>query len=623
MSDRVVSGVDYRFGPFVTEEGVIFRLWGPAAKTVDLVLEVPAETPAAADEPALRDVDPSGHTPHTRAIPLSRDTVGWWRSPPQAAPPGSAYRFRINGDVLVPDPASRAQRDDVHGPSILTVENGAVENGAVKSGENPSPWRGRPWEETVLYEVHLGTGTAAGTFRSLVPQLPHLAQLGITAVELMPIADFPGSRNWGYDGVLPFAPDQVYGSVSDLKELISAAHRENLSIWLDVVYNHFGPEGNYLGLYAPQFFNKDVHTPWGAAIDFTVPEVRRFFIENALYWIMEIGFDGLRLDAVHAIHDPSPVHFLEELAATVRAAVHAGNTPDRHVHLVLENDRNEARFLAPGYSPEPEQYTAQWNDDIHHAWHVLLTGESHGYYREYANTSEAGLLPALATGFIRKGETSTHLPPTRFVSFLQNHDQVGNRAFGERLITLTEKEPLRVAIVTQILSPQIPLLFMGEPWGETAPFQFFCDFGEDLSRAVQEGRRREFGLDDLPDPTAAETVRNSTPATAEILTNVGDRGREDWIRWYRDLLVLRRRYLIPLLATVRPGTSAGGGDEATLFHWNPGWAMYLNLSDRERPLPETLPASWSDAPADEPVLITDGTGSSMAPWSVRVFRRKP
>jgi maltooligosyltrehalose trehalohydrolase len=610
MND-ITSG-DYRFGPRWTEEGVVFRLWAPAAGEVSVLLREAHE------------------------YPLEQAEEGWWRSSPIKATADSDYRFRIDhGDTLVPDPASRQQRDDVHGPSVLVPPAG-IGRRREKRGSRPA-WPGRPWEETVFYELHVGTGGGQyGTFSSLAGQLRSLAEMGITAVELMPVADFPGRRNWGYDGVLPFAPDTSYGTPGELRALVDAAHGAGLAIWLDVVYNHFGPEGNYLHLYAPQFFNRDVHTPWGAAIDFSVPQVRHFFIENAIYWTHEMGFDGLRLDAVHAIHDTSTLHILTELAGAVRRVDDAGGR-EHPTHLVLENDRNQARFLGP----EQNAYTAQWNDDIHHAWHVLLTGEDHGYYRGFSRDPESHLVRALTSGFVYQGETppgsdtprgepSGELSPTRFIAFLQNHDQIGNRAFGERLTALTDHAALRAAVASQLLCPQIPLLFMGEPWGAETPFQFFCDFGEDLTEAVREGRRGEFGLEDLPDPAEEKTFLRSSPGDP-LPTD----SRSTWIAWYATLLDLRRRYLVPLLPMIRPGTAAGGGDEAVVILWEPGWIMECNLNAYARPLPKTGPASRAGRKTPTPLFDSVSAAVPqdapkdaaredrkkllrMPPWSVRV-----
>ncbi|HEX4177723.1 MAG TPA: alpha-amylase family glycosyl hydrolase, partial [Rhizomicrobium sp.] len=341
------------------------------------------------------------------------DAGDGWKEAVMPGGPGLKYRFRI-GDVAFPDPASRLQQGGVHGWSVVTAPSQADQ------------WRGRPWHETVLYECHAGL---MGGFDGLAARLPQLAQLGITAIELMPIAAFPGSRNWGYDGVLPYAMAESYGAPEALRALIASAHARNVSVFLDVVYNHFGPDGNYLPLYAKAFFREDRPTPWGPAIDFRVPQVRQFFTDNARYWLFDIGFDGLRLDAVHAIVDDG---WLNELAAEL----HRG-AGDRHIHLVLENEDNTASRLRHGFD-------AQWNDDIHHALHVLLTGEMHAYYKDFAQQPAALLAKSLAEGFIYQGQASANrggkprgepsqdLPPTAFVNFLQNHDQTGNRAFGER-----------------------------------------------------------------------------------------------------------------------------------------------------------------------------------------------
>jgi maltooligosyltrehalose trehalohydrolase len=387
----------------------------------------------------------------------------------------------------------------------------------------------------------------------------------------MPVADFAGARNWGYDGVLPFAPDSSYGRPEDLKALICAAHRLGLMVFLDVVYNHFGPEGNYLSLYAPSFFAPR-ETSWGRSLDFS-SVVRRFFIENALYWLIEYHLDGLRLDAVHAIHDESEPHFLDELAQAARKAC-----GDRHIHLVLENDRNEANRLERDRRGAPRSYDAQWNDDFHHAMHVVLTGEADGYYADYIASPMDHLGRALAEGFAYQGEHSSfrdmprgtpspHLPPLAFVNFLQNHDQVGNRAFGERLISLVARDALKAAIAIQLLAPSPPLLFMGEEVGATMPFLFFCDFTGDLANAVREGRRREFARfpafaspdarAQIPDPLALETFLRSKIASA------AEQPDDEIAALYRQLLDLRRREIVPRLSGARAPSaryrSAGRG----------------------------------------------------------------
>ncbi len=511
------------FGPRIENTGVRFQLWAPSARHVSVLVD---------------DRAPLG---------LQRAEDGFWRAWCDAQP-GADYRFEVDG-VRVPDPASRFQPCDVGGPSRVVDPDGYA-------WRHPD-WRGRPWEEAVFYEVHVGV---LGGYDGVRARLPALAALGITALELMPIADFSGTRNWGYDGVLPFAPDSAYGPPDALRALIDAAHGLGMMVFLDVVYNHFGPDGNWLPEYAGEFFDAGSATPWGAAIDFHKEVVRRFFTENALYWLQSFRFDGLRLDAVHAIIDQG---WLLEMAATVRRSL-AG----RHVHLVLENEANGAAPLQAGFN-------AQWNDDFHNVMHVLLTGETHAYYGDFATAPAEKLARCLAEGFVYqgdpsphhdgepRGEASGHLPPTAFVSFLQNHDQVGNRAYGERLTSLARPEALRAAMVLLLLCPQIPLLFMGEEVGARAPFLFFTDFHGDLADAVREGRRREFaklpGFDDeatrahIPDPNAVESF-----AASQWADDAPD--ADAWRALVGTLLALRHAHLVKRLPGARAiGAEAVGG----------------------------------------------------------------
>jgi malto-oligosyltrehalose trehalohydrolase len=481
---------------------------------------------------------------------------------------GSHYRYILQDGLAVPDPAARAQVQDVHSASVV------VDPSSYRWGR--PDWRGRPWRETVLYELHVGT---FGGFGDIARRLPRLADLGITAIELMPIAEFPGARNWGYDGVLPFAPEHSYGSPDDLKALVDAAHANGLMIFLDVVYNHFGPDGNYLHAYAPQMFRDDVATPWGPAIDFRRQEVRRFFIANALYWLIEYRFDGLRLDAVHAITEQD---WLDEMAAEVRRTV----GPERQVHLVLENDDNSVRHLADGFD-------AQWNDDGHHVLHTLLTGEHEGYYADYADNPAARLARCLQEGFIyqgepspfrggkRRGTPSAKLPPTAFVLFLQNHDQIGNRAFGERLTTLADPKALEAAIALLLLCPQIPLVFMGEIQGSLSSFLFFTDHNPELAKAVREGRSREFSsiakfsapdtLQKIPDPNATETFQRSKP----VPNPSSARQRE---QLYRRLLSLRHAEIVSRLDGAKAVDATAVGPAAVLASWQLGDGLLLTLA---------------------------------------------
>src|SRR5258705_3020551 len=418
------------FGTRLTTAGASFRLWAPAAKRVDLVLE--------------------------KSHPLKRGEDGWFSTDIRGVKAGARYKFRVDDEIDVPDPASAFQPDDVSGPSEVIDH--------ARYPWRASDWRGRPWQEASVIEIHVGTFTQEGTYRAMIDKLDHLVATGITALELMPLADFAGSRNWGYDGVLWYAPDSVYGRPSDLKALIDEAHLRGLMVFLDVVYNHFGPEGNYFGRYAPGFFT-EAQTPWGSAIDYRVPEVRAFVIENVLYWLREYRFDGVRLDAVHAIPEPGEISMLHDLSIAV--GEFAADTA-RHIHLVLENDDNSASALDAVQDPPRGKYRAQWNDDYHHAWHVLLTGETQGYYRDYQRSPLDDIARALGSGFVYQGEASAHrggrlpgepsgkLTPTALVNFPQNHDQIGNRALGDRLESHVSAAAIESALAITLLAPMIP-----------------------------------------------------------------------------------------------------------------------------------------------------------------------
>ena len=536
------------------KEHTRFALWAPYAVSVTLQI--------AAGDP----------------LPLQPKEDGWYVIEARC-PAGTHYQYTIDGELQVPDPASRAQASDVHSPSCVVDPH-------AYSWKH-TDWQGRPWHEAVIYELHVGT---LGGYAGIEAHLARLAGLGITAIELMPIAEFPGERNWGYDGVLPYAPEASYGTPEQLKQLIDIAHGYGLMVLLDVVYNHFGPDGNYLGRYAKGFFRDDKHTPWGVAIDFRRPQVRQFFIDNALMWINEYRFDGLRFDAVHAIDDPT---FLEEMSTTIRASV----TPDRQVYLILENENNQASLLQKGYD-------AQWNDDGHNALHVLLTGETEAYYEDYAQKPTEKLARCLSEGFVyqghvnrhgeQRGEPSGHLPPTSFVLFLQNHDQIGNRAFGERLSQLCSEPALRAATTLLLLSPMIPLLFMGDEWASDEPFLFFTDHHGELAEAVRKGRRAEFAAfaafndaerrAQIPDPNAEQTFDASRPVF-EDFHHLQD---GPWVQLYRQLLALRRDEIAPRL----PGITSLGAEVlapgAVTARWRTGddkeLRIDLNLSDTAAPV---------------------------------------
>jgi maltooligosyltrehalose trehalohydrolase len=500
---------------------------------------------------------------------------GWFETE-FACGAGIRYRYRVTPDLAVADPASHAQASDVHDASIV------VDHAAYRW--KTADWVGRPWHEAVIYELHVGT---LGGFSGVTDRLQRFAELGVTAIELMPIADFPGPRNWGYDGVLPFAPDAAYGTPDDLKRLVDTAHGLGLMVLLDVVYNHFGPEGNYLGAYASGFYRHDRTTPWGDAIDFRRRQVQRFFVENALYWLTEYRFDGLRFDAVHAIDDRD---FLLMMAREIREEV--GTL--RHVHLVLENEHNDAGLLRT--SPDAPGFDAQWADDLHHCLHVLLTGEQEGYYGDFAEAPSQLLARCLTEGFAFQGEPaphagglprgtpSAHLPPTAFVICLQNHDQIGNRAFGERLDRLASPDALRAATVLLLLSPQIPLLFMGQEWGATAPFLYFASYDGELAEAVRNGRRREFApfaafadarqRDRIPDPNDIRTFSASIPDASEI----SQPNHREWLDLHCRLLALRAREIMPRI----PGTETRGatvlGKAAVLASWRMGDGTKLTIA---------------------------------------------
>ncbi|WP_345815496.1 malto-oligosyltrehalose trehalohydrolase [Paraburkholderia sp. PREW-6R] len=560
-----------------------FRFWAPSCKSVHVDIE---------------------NGPAQGAHEMTSTGNGWYEATVDTGA-GTLYRFRLDGEHAVPDPVSRFQPDDVHGPS-------EVIDARAYRWEHTN-WSGRPWQETVLYELHVGT---MGGYAGVQKRLPELAALGVTAIELMPLNDFPGKHNWGYDGVLPYAPDSAYGRPEELKALIDAAHGLGLMVFLDVVYNHFGPDGNYLHEYARTFFREGTHTPWGPAIDFDRSEVSDFFTDNAIYWINEYRIDGLRFDAVHAIDNH---RWLRELSDRIRAKVQHG----RHVHLVLENEHNSASLLET-------HFDAQWNDDAHNTLHVLLTGETEGYYHAYEDQPIRRLARVLSEGFAYqgdpspihdgapRGEPSGHLPPTSFVMFLQNHDQVGNRAFGERLRKLTSDDALRAATGLLLLSPQIPLLFMGEEYGSTQPFLFFTDYTGDLADAVREGRRKEFARfssfsdekkrAQIPDPNDAKTFALSSPPESPQARAQDDEGKDrlEWSHFYQSALAVRSKLITPRLqhskslgATVLVAHD-GGDANALVARWQLGdgetLSIALNLSKEN--------VKFADVPAGKVIFET-------------------
>ncbi|WP_426239189.1 malto-oligosyltrehalose trehalohydrolase [Pararhizobium sp. DWP1-1-3] len=583
--------VEYAFGPLVLEDGVEFRLWAPLAEDVSLVIE--------------------GSSPRE----MERSDDGWHRCHIPGIGPGSRYKFGLPDGSEVPDPASRHQPEDVHGASEV-IDLRYFEWKA-------SDWLGRPWEESVIYELHIGSFTQQGTFRAAIERLDHLAELGVTSIQIMPVGDFPGRYNWGYDSVLPYAPDSSYGRPEDLMALVDAAHVRGINVFLDVVYNHFGPDGNYLATYAP-LFTEHHKTPWGNGVNYDgegSKAVREFIIQNAIYWITEFRLDGLRLDAVHAINDDAEEHLLHELARRAREA--AGTR--RHVHLIVENENNDSDLLRRDEDGRATSFTAQWNDDVHHVLHIAATGETFGYYQDYAD-DDGKVGRALAEGFVFQGEhmpyrgdsrgkPTTGLPPTAFISFIQNHDQIGNRALGDRMITYRPPEPIKAVIAVYLLSPQIPMLFMGEEWGAREPFPYFCGFDDELNVKVRKGRREElsrlpgFDADDLLDPTARSTFEMAKLDWSQLVGT----GASDMLAFYRSLLTLRKDRIVPLLQGASGSGSFRHEGRLTIVDWTlaGGSMLYLlaNFSDE----PVTIPSPFV---GERIFLHGSNSEGTLAPWSV-------
>ncbi len=498
-----------------------FRVWAPFIDTVEVHTLGPGE----------------------RTIRLDKDAKGYHEAIAENIPAGTLYKFRLDNKKELPDPASSSQPEGVHGPSQVVDRRFAW---------NDDDWAGLPLAEYLLYELHVGAFTAEGSFTSIIPHLDELGDLGVTAIELMPVAQFPGTRNWGYDGVYPFAPHNSYGGSNGLKELVNACHQRRLAVVLDVVYNHLGPEGAYLAEFGPYFTDR-YKTPWGLAINFDQPysdEVRGYFIENALSWVDDFHIDGLRLDAIHGIFDFSARHFLRELKDAVQER--AGKL-NRRIHLLPESDLNDTRVIngreSGGYGMD-----AQWNDDFHHALHALLTDERSGYYMDFGKIEH--LAKAYSEGFVYSGQYSTFrrrhfgnssrdIPGHRLIVFSQNHDQVGNRMLGDRLSALTDFEALKLAAGVALLSPFIPLLFMGEEYGEEAPFPYFVSHGDpDLIEAVRKGRKEEFSQfnwsEEPPDPASEATF---LAAKINRKQRLGDDRHGAMYRFYRELIRLRKTVL--------------------------------------------------------------------------------
>ncbi|CAJ0996330.1 Malto-oligosyltrehalose trehalohydrolase [Sodalis praecaptivus] len=550
---------------YVAEGQVRFRLWASGQDSVALRL-------SGED----KEMTPCG--------------AGWFEAFASDVATGAEYHFVLSDGTAVPDPASRAQKADVNGPSLVIDP--------TRYAWRNTSWRGRPWEETVIYEMHVGTFTPEGTFQAAIEKLPYLAALGITMIELMPLAQFGGNRGWGYDGVLLYAPHSTYGTPEDVKAFVDAAHGHGLSVVLDIVLNHFGPEGNYLPLLAPDFFDNKRSTPWGAGIAYDIEAARRYIVEAPLYWLQEYYLDGLRFDAIDQIEDNAAKHVLIEIAERIRAEI-----THRPIHLTTEDSRNVICLHPREGNGAVPLYTGEWNDDFHNAIHVFATGETHAYYQDFANEPEQHIARVWAEGFAyqggvsqqtgkKRGVKSAGQPPVAFVDFIQNHDQVGNRAQGGRLITLAGVERTKILLIALLFSPHIPLLFMGEEYGETRPFLFFTDFHGDLAKAVREGRAKEFAGhaghegEKVPDPNARQTFERSKLDWDKQRSHEGN----EWLTLTRTLLALRQKYIVPLLAS-------SGGEVGRILRTAEGFiavswrlpkgtlSLALNISATPQPLP--------------------------------------
>jgi maltooligosyltrehalose trehalohydrolase len=558
-----------------------FSIWAPHAKSLVLVLD-------------------SGEHP------MHAEAHGWWRLDVPSAGPGTRYQFRIDDRGPFPDPRSAWQPEGVHGPSV------AIDHAAY-------PWRDAGFtppalSEALIYELHVGTFTPGSTYASAVERLAYLRDLGVTHVELMPVATFPGARGWGYDGAALFAPHPAYGTPDDLKAFIDQAHALGLAVLLDVVYNHLGPDGNYLGAFGPYFTDR-VKTPWGDALNFDgeySDEVRAFFLDNALMWLRDYHFDGLRLDAVHAIFDQSATHILETMAE--RVAELSALTGRPRV-LIAESDFNTPRLVQ---SPAHGGYglAAHWEDDFHHALHAFLTGEHDGYHADFGSLAQVA--KALEQAYVfdgqysayrkrRHGRPPLHVAPSQLVVFAQNHDQTGNRAIGERLSHLLEPPILKATAALLLLSPFVPMLFQGEEWGADTPFLFFTDHHEELGRLVTEGRRREFAAFDwhgkeVPDPQAPETFERSKLRWSEL----DEPAHRDILDWHRALVALRRTIPLGTPAEVAFDES---GRWLTLQRGN--LIAAFNFADQPQRIP-LPPGDW------QPTLAS---GAPDAPHSTVISRR--
>lgn len=607
MSDLFPTPVDLAQGVFRTSDrGAEWRVWAPRAKSLSLVVWQGAVE---------------------RVLPMHNAGDGYFIHTEPAVEEGLRYAYRFPAGQTRPDPASRWQPDGVHAPSAVFFPQPPA---ATRK------WSGVPLGELVIYELHVGTFTAEGTFDAIIPRLEDLVLLGVTAIELMPIAQFPGSRNWGYDGVHLFAAQNSYGGPQGLLRLVEAAHEAGLGVILDVVYNHLGPEGNYVGEFGPYYCNRH-HTPWGNAINYDGPDsgpVRRLVIDNAVSWVRDFGLDGLRLDAIQTIYDLSAKHLLAELQEEVQTLA---REQQRHIHVIGETNQNDSRLILP---PEQGGYGLDgiWADDLHHSIHALLTGEDDGYYVDFGRAEH--LAKVFNDSLVydgrysryrraRHGNRVDHIERERFVVCIQNHDQVGNRPGGERLSTLVSDEQQRLAAALLLISPFTPMLFMGEEYGETAPFPFFCSFlDESLNKAVRRGRRQgieasQFRVSgQLPNPSRAKTLES-----AKLSWRWEDEPRRLKLRqMYQQLLAARkiwpalRDHLRPT-ATLIDSVSGLPSDKnpskilTLTYEQAPEFVVFANLSARDCPLPNNL--------SDHATLFTTQEAADLeqprAPYKLQPF----
>ena len=601
-------------GAFYLGEGKTqFTVWAPFRERVQV--EVQGEPPEVHD--------------------LQQDDFGYWQGIVEGAKPGTQYRYVLDGEQKRPDPASRLQPENVHGWSQVVAED--------EHAWQDIRWQGIPQAETIIYEIHPGTFTPEGTFAGIISKLDYLRELGINTLEIMPVAQFPRSRNWGYDGVYPYSVQPSYGGRKGLKELVDACHRKGFSVLLDVVYNHLGPEGNYLADYGPYFTDK-YHTPWGKALNFDdaySDPVRAFFLDNALMWLEEFHFDGLRLDAVHAIMDNSAHHFLKELREQVdELEAKTG----RSYTLIAESDLNDVRIINP-YERGGYGINAQWADDFHHSIHTLATGERSGYYADYGKVEH--LAKAFSQGFVYDGEYSRHRkktvgnspaghPTEQFVVAIQNHDQTGNRMLGERLSQLVSFEMNKLAAGLLLLSPYVPLLFMGEEYAERHPFQYFISHGDaDLVQAVREGRRNEFAAfqwqGEVPDPQAEDTFQES-----KLQWSYEEHEQQrQMLAYYRHLISLRKEGAFAAFAKQQNVEAVADESKRQLLLWTTGAGEQLlaaiNFSEAEQQVSPPQQGQWKKVfasadkrwggPADAPEALAENEKLTVPGESLVVMKK--